>query len=154
MRAASLLRRAVLAVLVASAAASVRAQATPADEALVKAAVAAFHRALDSGDREAALRLLAPDAVVLEGGDLETRQQYQDHHLAADIQFAQATRSTRSTVAVTVQGDAAWISSVSTTSGQVNGKPLQLSGAELMVLTRAPSGWLIRAIHWSSRQRK
>lgn len=147
-------RRCLAAVLAVSAALSTRALAAEGEEALVKATVAAFHQALHAGDREAALRLLAPDAVVLEGGDLETRQQYEDHHLAADIQFARATRSTRSAISATVQGDAAWVSSASTTSGTFNGKPINLGGAELMVLTRAPGGWLIRAIHWSSRQRR
>lgn len=142
------------AVLAVSVALSNHVVAAESDEARVKATVSAFHQALLDGDREAALRLLAPDAVVLEGGDLETRQQYEDHHLAADIQFARATRSTRSAVSATVHGDAAWASSASTTSGLFNGKPINMIGAELMVLSRTPSGWVIRAIHWSSRQRK
>lgn len=124
------------------------------DAAQAQAAVAAFHEALSAGDADAALRLLAPDALVMEGGDLETRQHYQAHHLAADIAFARAVKSQRAGMTATVQRDVAWVSATTTTTGTYQGKPVHLNGAELMVLTKAPTGWLIRAIHWSSRERK
>ena len=74
--------------------------------------------------------------------------------LEADIAFARAVKSQRSGVTATVHGEVAWVSSTSTTAGTYNGKAVHLNGAELIVLTKAPSGWLIRAIHWSSNERK
>jgi hypothetical protein len=36
----------------------------------------------------------------------------------------------------------------------MNGRAINSSGAELMVLVRTSSGWKISAIHWSSRARR
>ena len=52
---------------------------------------------------------------------------------------------------VVVRGDAAWVSSTSSTTGEYRGRQINSRGAELMVLSREPDGWKIRAIHWSSR---
>jgi uncharacterized protein (TIGR02246 family) len=121
------------------------------DSAAVARVVEAYDRALAAGDSAAALALLAPDATVLESGDAETRADYREHHLPADMAFARAVRGTRSPIRVVVRGDAAWATSTSTTQGSFRGRPVNSSGAELMVLTREPGGWRIRAIHWSSR---
>lgn len=129
------------------------AQSAADDSATVGRAVAAYHDALERGDSAAALRLLAPDAVVLESGGSETLAEYRAHHLPADIEFARAVPSRRGAVRVTVAGDVAWAASTSETRGTFRDRPIDSRGAELMVLTRAPSGWVIRAIHWSSRSR-
>jgi ketosteroid isomerase-like protein len=126
----------------------------PSDSAAAAAAVGAYHRALASGDTAAALALLAPDAVVLESGGAESRDEYRSHHLAADMEFARAVREARSPLRVAVRGDAAWVSSTSTASGTFRGRPVNSTAAELMVLTREATGWRIRAIHWSSRSRR
>ncbi len=60
-------------------------------------------------------------------------------------------KETRSPVQVKVQGNVAWTAATGTTRGRFRGKPVNSAGAELMVLTRTPSGWVISAIHWSSR---
>lgn len=88
----------------------------------------------------------------MEGGVREGRQAYIDHHLPEDIAFARAVPSRVGAVEVTVAGDVAWAASTSVTQGSFQGKPVNLAGAELMVLSRAPGGWLIRAIHWSSHK--
>jgi ketosteroid isomerase-like protein len=129
------------------------AQAEPDDSAAVARAVAAYHDALARGDSAAALRLLAPDAVILEAGGRETLAEYRSHHLAADIEFARAVPSRRDPVQVTLAGSVAWAATTSETRGSFNGRAIDSRGAELMVLTRSPSGWVIRAIHWSSRSR-
>jgi ketosteroid isomerase-like protein len=95
---------------------------------------------------------LADDALVLEAGTIETRAEYQRHHLPADIRFAQAVPSTRGSVRVVVAGDVAWITSSSETTGTFQDRPISSVGAELMVLSRTTAGWRIRAIHWSSRR--
>jgi ketosteroid isomerase-like protein len=121
------------------------------EAAAVESTVRAFHSALTSGDTETAARLLAADAIVMEGGERETRKQYVEHHLLEDVKFAQAVPSQTGAIDVTVNGDVGWASSTSVTQGTYQSKAINLAGAELMVLTKGPSGWLIRAIHWSSR---
>jgi len=128
------------------------AQEAGTDSTAVESVVRNFHAALKAGDANAATAILAPDAVVLEGGDLETRQEYLDHHLQADIAFAQAVASRYDRLDVTLNGDTAWVNATTRTEGAYQGKPLSLVGAESMVLSRTPSGWQIRAIHWSARK--
>jgi len=127
-----------------------------ADEAAAQAAqaVAAFHSALKAGDAKAAMQWLADDAQVLEDGDVQTREQYQSHHLAADMAFAKAVNTTYSHVVANANGNTAWVSASTSTTGTYQGRSVNLNGAELMVLTRAPLGWRIRAIHWSANSRK
>lgn len=124
------------------------------DSAAVAAAVNAYDRALREGDSTAALALLAPDAVILESGGIETREEYRSHHLAGDIAFARSVPSQGSPVQVRVHGDVAWAWSTSTTQGDYRGRQVNSVGAELMVLVRTADGWKISAIHWSSRARR
>ena len=131
-----------------------RANASAADSADVAGTLERWQRALAAGDSVAVLALLAPDAIVLESGEVETREEYRRHHLAADIAFVRAVRTARSPTRIVVQGDAAWATSTSTTEGAFRGRPVNSAGAELMVLTRAADGWRIRAIHWSSHSRR
>ena len=114
------------------------------------ATVEAFHDALKKGDRGAVMALLAPDAQILEGGHAESRSEYERGHLASDIEFAQAVPSTRANVVPRQEGAAAWVTSSSRVSGSFKGRDVNSAGAELIVLSKTPDGWRIRAIHWSS----
>jgi ketosteroid isomerase-like protein len=124
------------------------------DSASVAATVNGFQNALSSGDSAAALALLAPDAVILESGGIETRSEYRSHHLSGDVSFARAVKSVRSQLKVTVSGTTAWTTSTSTTQGDYNGRAINSTGAESMVLSKTAAGWRIRQIHWSSRNRR
>jgi ketosteroid isomerase-like protein len=128
------------------------AAATPDENANVASAVEAFHSALAHGDAKAAMKSLAPDAVILESGSAETRAEYESHHLPEDIKFAQAVHSNRSDVQVQIDGNTAWLTSRRTVEASFEGKPVNNVGVELVVLTKNPAGWLIRAIHWSSHK--
>jgi len=124
------------------------------DSAGAVAVVNGFHAALRAGDSLAAMRRLTPDALILESGGIETRDEYRSHHLPDDIRFAQAVSSPRRVARVTVLGDAAWVVSTSTTTGTFEGRPINSNGAELIVLRRQNGEWKISAIHWSSRARR
>ena len=155
MRTVNLLRTAVLlAALVAVCIVPVQAQSPGADSAAAETSAHAFHEALRAGDSSEVMRLLAPDAVILEEGGRESRNAYRDHHLQADIQFSKAVPTRRIATLVEVSGDVAWVTSTSVTQGTFQNRPINLSGAELMVLSRTQAGWVIRAIHWSSRKTK
>ena len=121
------------------------------DSAAVARVIERFRSAMIAGDTATIMSLLDQDAVILESGGIETRAEYQAHHLASDISYAKATESTREPMRVVLIGDVAWVASTSTTTGESRGRPVNSAGAELMVLTRTPAGWRIAAIHWSSR---
>lgn len=125
------------------------------DSAVAVAAVERFRAGLAGGDSAMVLALLAPDAIVLESGDVETRAEYRSHHLPADIEYARAIPGTHKLVSVVVHGDAAWVSSTSVSQGRMKDRPVNSAGAELIVLSRRDrkSPWQIRAIHWSSHRR-
>jgi ketosteroid isomerase-like protein len=126
----------------------------PSDSANVVQAVSRFHAALAAGDSAAVLGLLDRDAIILESGAAETREEYRSHHLPADIEFARAVKSKQSVVRVRLSGNVAWVASTSTTKGQFADRPINSDGAELVVLRKAENGWRIAAIHWSSRARR
>jgi ketosteroid isomerase-like protein len=146
----SVLRRLLLVVLIGVTPAVGAAQS---DSAGVVHAVEAFHVALASGDSAGALDLLSSDAVILEGGYLETRANYAAGHLSADMAFLAGVTRVVDDRTVTVAGDVAWVSTASLTDGSYQGRDIHSRGAELMVLSRTPDGWRIRAIHWSSGRR-
>lgn len=128
--------------------------ASQSDSASVVAVIERFHSALTAGDSVTAMSLLTPDVVILESGGVETRAEYQSHHLAGDIAYAKSMKRIRGPMRVFVRGDVAWASSTSTTTGESRGRQVNSAGAELMVLTRTSDGWRISAIHWSSRSQR
>ncbi len=110
------------------------------DSADVAAALHRFHDALSAGDSSAALALLADDALIVEAGDVQTREQYRSHHLSADIVFARAVPSTRSIVHVTVRGDAAWVTTTSVTEGTYNGRVINSWARSSRCWRASPAG--------------
>ena len=129
--------------------------ATPAtDDQSIIAAVNGFHGALRRGDAKGAMELLAPDAVILESGERENREDYEKGHLSEDIEFSKAVNTTASTPTVHVEGNVAWVSSTSRTEGTFKNREVNSSDAELIVLTNSSAGWRIRAIHWSGHATK
>ena len=131
----------------------VAAQSANPEVASVMGVVASFHEGIRSGDAAAVARLLAANSVLLEAGGIETRAQYLATHLPGDIEFEKAVTTKRTPGEVVIVGDVAWAYSTSDMVGTFNGRAVDLAGVELMVLSRTPDGWRIRAISWSSRSR-
>lgn len=121
------------------------------DSAAVVAAVHAFHAALEQGDTAAVKALLASDVRVLEGGGIETRDEYLSHHLPGDMAYASAVPAKQGDISVFVHGDVAWAVSSSTRQGTYREREVNSTGAELMVLVRDMGAWRVAAVHWSSR---
>ena len=124
------------------------------DSAAVVAAVGVFHHLLEAGDTAGVMATLAPDVLIMEGGAIETRDEYRAQHLPADITAAAANPSVIGLKRVTIAGDQAWIVSTLTGHREVRGQPAETVTAELVVLQRIRSSWRIVAIHWSSRIRR
>lgn len=127
-------------------------QQNPQDQ--VVKVVDAFHAALLAGDSIIALGYLADDVTILESGGVENKEHYRSGHLAGDIRFAQAVPRKRGEIEVSIKGDVAWVYSTSITQGQMGDRKINSQGAELVVLARDDGIWMIKAIHWSSRQRR
>jgi len=142
-------------LLIASALAGLSSTSTVANQkqtAEVLSTVHSFHAALTRGDAQAALMLLAQDAVILESGSAQSREEYAREHIGEDIAFAKAVQTTRTNESVHHEGNVAWTTATTQTRGNFNGRVIDSTGVELMVLTRREGQWRIRAIHWSSRR--
>ena len=149
-RAASVLRGVLITTLVGAAGASGQQRS----ENQVRAVADAFHAALAAGDSAAALSHLADDVTILESGGIEDKEHYRSGHLAGDMRFARAVARERGEIEVSLVGDVAWAHSTSVTQGRMGDREINSQGAELMVLARESGIWKIKAIHWSSRQRR
>jgi ketosteroid isomerase-like protein len=123
----------------------------PVDEKAVTAVLEAFYEAMETGDTAAAMSHIAADAVFVESGRLETREEYEKNHLPADIEFERQVDGTRSPWQVRSQGDTAWVIATTNFDGTFDGRPVNFVSAQLAVLSRADDRWQIRSIHWSSR---
>ena len=124
-----------------------------ADSIAIVTTVSRFHSALERGDTTTVRNLLARDLRVLEGGEVETREQYLAHHLAGDIEFAKAVSGQRTLISYTREGNVSWLVSKSTAKGSFRGRNIDSIGAELIVLSKRSKEWQIRVIHWSSGRR-
>ncbi|HEY5722232.1 MAG TPA: nuclear transport factor 2 family protein [Allosphingosinicella sp.] len=124
---------------------------TPAFEAAA-ATVDAFHAALRRGDTAAAANLIADDALIFEEGGAErSKAEYQAHHLDADAAFSKAVNSVRTRRTGRASGDTAWVATEGRVTGTFNGRAVDRTTVETMVLRRTRNGWRIVHIHWSSR---
>ena len=109
---------------------------------------------MKKGDAAAAMAPIAPDAVFVESGRLETRAEYESNHLPADIAFEKQVDGTRSPWQVTIEGDTAWVIATTDYVGTFDDRPVDFVSAQLAVLSLGDDGrWLIRAVHWSSMRR-
>ena len=133
--------------------AAMHAQTARGDSAAVVDVVAQFHASLAGGDSARAVSVLAEDLVVLEAGSAETYAEYLGHHLAADMKASKTSAGARTVTRVTVMGNAAFLVARTLTPG-TTANPQGSESAEMMVLSKTPTGWRIRAIHWSSRRRR
>ena len=129
--------------------------ATPArasDFDSAAATVDSFHAALRQGDTAAAARLVADDALIFEEGGAErSKAEYEAHHLGADAAFSKAVPAVKTRRAGKASGDTAWVATESRVTGTFNGRAVDRTMVETMVLRRTDDGWRIVHIHWSSR---
>ena len=129
----------------ATASPSVPATSTAVDTVL------AFHAALANGNTEAALALLAENALIFESGGVErSRAEYAGHHLAADAEFSAAIPRTLVERSSSEDGNTAWVTSVETVKGNYRNRAINSRSVETMLLRHIDKRWRIVHIHWSS----
>jgi mono/diheme cytochrome c family protein/ketosteroid isomerase-like protein len=116
-----------------------------------EATVRAFQEAVQDGNRKLALRLLAPDVKILEGGETQSsRDEYAAHHLQSDMDFLKASRVIPQTRTSRINGNTATVSSTTRIIGNSDGKPLDMISSETATLEKTAEGWRIVKIVWSS----
>ena len=121
--------------------------AVPAAEDVARA----FHAALEKGDRDKVLALLAPDAKISESGVTQSRSEYADHHLGEDIAFLNSAHVNVVSLGSMPIGETAMVGSESdiTTQGST---PL-IRSREMLTLRREGDAWKIQSIRWQSGPR-
>jgi ketosteroid isomerase-like protein len=122
------------------------------DAATITSTAEDFHKALAAGEPDRVMSLLSADALIVEGGAVQTRDEYQREHLAEDIAYARAVPSTPRDVVIRQEGNVAWVTSTFRLTGEFHDRQVDDLAAETMVLKKIPAGWRIRTIHWSSRK--
>ncbi len=126
----------------------------PIDSSAVAQTVDRFYAALVDGDSAAVARLLAPDAVILEGGGRETRTEYLGQHFHSDHAFLSALNRETTSRQIRGMDDVAWVTSTRRLYGTFKDQTYDLRSAGLIVLRRNGDDWRIQAVHWSSRSRE
>lgn len=112
--------------------------------------VLSFHQALKSGDKQQARALLADDVTIYEGGSVErSADEYQQHHMAADMAYLANMQVTTLEHQVSINGDTAISIARSHTKGSYKGKERDHQGMETIVLQLQGGQWKIKHIHWS-----
>jgi len=134
-----------------------RTAADPTDTAIPESAgeavavVDAFQAALQAGDIDRAAGYLDPGVVILESGGAEhSRDEYLAVHAPADARFLKTVKVTPGRRTAHVEGNLAWIASLSEYELDKEGSMAFIDAAETMVLRRDAAGWKIVHIHWSS----
>lgn len=118
---------------------------TPVAQVVVK-----FHQALKSGDKQQARALLADDVTIYEGGSVErSADEYQQHHMAADMAYLAQMQVTTLEHQVSINGETAISIARSHTKGTYKGKERDHQGMETIVLQLQGGQWKIKHIHWS-----
>lgn len=118
-------------------------------------AVAAFHHALTSGNKDKALSLMSPEIAIYEAGYVErSRDEYAGHHLGGDMEFAKTTTRKVLKQSERVAGNTAVVWAETETTGTSRGTPLHVFGTETTVLEKKGGDWVIVHVHWSSRKAK
>ena len=126
----------------------------PAELAGAERTLNAFHQALRSGDKTAALGLLAEDARIYESGHAETKSEYGAHHLEADIAFAKEVPGTTVSRHGGSAGTIVWLTTEGRATGNYKGKAVSRQTTETAVLRSDAGKWRIVHLHWSSAAAK
>ena len=125
-----------------------------ASEKKVIKALDAFHQAIIDNDSQAAKKLLSDSVQILEGGNIETKEEYLSHHFHSDGKFLSAMKREIESRNVSIDGNIAWVSTQTHTRGTYSDRQLDLNSLELAVLKKEEGHWQITALHWSSNTRK
>lgn len=109
-----------------------------------------FKKAIVENNAELASKLLHTDAIILEGRGSETKEEYLSHHFHSDGKFLNAIERNELSQEVKIEGNVAWVSTITTMKGTYLDRDIDLTSLELAVLKKENGNWKIMALHWSS----
>jgi len=113
----------------------------------------AFHQAIIDNNSQVAQTLLSESVRILEGGNIETKEEYLSHHFHSDGKFLRAMNREVESRNVKIEGNTAWVSTQTHTWGTYSDRKLDLNSLELAVLKKEGENWQITALHWSSSEK-
>ena len=111
---------------------------------------ASFHTALQKGDRETVLALLAPEVTISEGGQTQSRDEYASGHLGEDIAFLNNVQAKPVSLASMAMGETAMVGTETLIRATLKGKLTTLRSRELLTLKRQGAAWKIVGVRWQS----
>lgn len=111
----------------------------------------AFRHALVEGRREAALAFLHPRATIIEGGHVQSVDEYAAGHLGSDMAFLGQIDIEQLARDVLLGDGQATVETRSRFHGQVNEQSIDLESIEFATLIETDEGWRISQIAWSSQ---
>lgn len=116
-----------------------------------EAALQSFQDALQIGNREVALRWLAPEVTITEGGTTDaSRDAYALEHMATDMTFLKTAKVVIVDRQVHPGADSAHIMTTSRATGRAGEIPVDVMVSESAVVRLTPIGWRIVNIEWST----
>jgi ketosteroid isomerase-like protein len=117
--------------------------------------VAAYHKAIQTGDIEAAKGMLAEDLLLFEDGIAETSlKHYAKGHMKSDVAFAAQMKRKLENQASWIDGDTATVSSTYDVKTKYKRRRYHIKAAETMTLKQINGQWIIVHVHWSNHQVK
>jgi|GEM_PF-307712 len=117
-------------------------------------AVDEFHQALAGGNGEVALALLHDKATLLEEGQVQSKQEYAEHHLGEDMKFMAQAQSERLSREQRVEGRQATVTTRNHLTGTYEGTPVDVVLDETVSLYQTGNGWIITHVQWSPEPKK
>jgi len=115
-----------------------------------EAALQSFQDALQIGNREVALRWLAPDVTITEAGATdESRHAYANRHIGIDMAFLKTAKIVLLDRQVHPGDATTHIVSTSRITGRAGEMPVEVTVTEAAVLKKTPEGWHIVSLEWS-----
>lgn len=121
-----------------------------AEPATPEATLDAFHHALEEGSGTMALKWLADDVVILEGGVAQSKAEYAGHHLGNDMAFLHALQSERLSREIRQANGVVTVVTRTQLRGTFKEQAIDLVSSETAVLTKTGAGWRIQHLHWSN----
>tara|TARA_R110001599_G_scaffold1889_4_gene9769 strand:- start:208952 stop:209389 length:438 start_codon:yes stop_codon:yes gene_type:complete len=121
------------------------------NKTMIAKALTDLETAIVNNDAELAGNILHDDVTILEGGGMETKEQYLSHHFHSDGKFLSAMNREEESQEISVEGNMAWVTSKTKMTGTYSGREIDLSSLELAVLKKENGMWRVIALHWSSR---
>lgn len=121
------------------------------DQESIKTVLSNFEKAIVENDSKIASSLLHEDVTILEGRGSETKEEYLSHHFHSDGKFLSAIERNELSQKINIEGNMAWVSTITSMKGTYSDREIDLTSLELAVLKKENGNWKIAALHWSSR---